>query len=514
MNWWKELIVPFVIATLITMGLRHYFWGKPSVDTAASVAQSGQVFVAPQSMQEVKPLQLEVDFLADDEHRQEQITIIETEYASFEFSTFGAVIKNLSFKKNNNDSTTRITTIEPAAWRERHEGAFLVATQDATPYYYRLLSQEELPDSWRISYQVVSPLVSITKTFSVEKRDHKISLEVHIIPSAGHSVQPRVLFPSPYIRGLTGDTQVSALVNTTSGSLQKISRKSLNTRQGWIAPTLFGSEDKYFIHSLIADSEKFVQRGYFKPQCNDLITILEGISVDKESSWKLDFYLGPKSEQAIAAVDSRLEKAIEYSGILAPLARVLLALLIWINGFVNNYGFAIILLTLLIKLVLLPFSLTSAKDTAKRAEYQKKLAYIQQRYKDDPEALNRERAELVRKHGMPGLGSCIPHLVQLPLFFALQRVLSSSIELYKAPFILWIKDLSMPDPYYVLPVFVTLTMFMQAALADKSQRLSLLAVGLVLGAVTSSLSAGLALYLVTNAIIHTAQNYLTAGKAH
>lgn len=514
MNWWKELIVPFIFATLITLGLRHYFWGKPSGETPASTAQSGQVFVAPQSIQEVKPLQLEVDFQADDEHAQEQVSTIETEYATFEFSTFGAVLKNLSFKKNNNESNTKIITIEPAGWRERQEGAFLVATQDTTPYYYQLIAQEELQDTWRVSYQATTHAATITKTFYVAKKEHKVSLDLHILSSSGHSVQPRILFPSPYIKGLTGDAQVSALVNTTDGALQKIGRKSLNARQGWIAPTLFGTEDKYFIHALIADEGHFVQRGYFKPQCNDLITILEGSTVEQQGSWKLEFYLGPKSEQAIAAVDSRLEKAIEYSGILAPLARLLMALLIWINGFVKNYGFAIILLTLLIKLVLLPFSLTSAKDTAKRHEYQKKLAYIQQRYKDDPEALNRERAELVRKHGMPGLGSCIPHLIQLPLFFALQRVLSSSIELYKAPFILWIKDLSMPDPYYVLPVLVTLTMFMQATLADKSQRLSLLAVGLVLGAVTSSLSAGLALYLVTNAIIHTAQNYLTAGKAH
>jgi len=147
----------------------------------------------------------------------------------------------------------------------------------------------------------------------------------------------------------------------------------------------------------------------------------------------------------------------------------------------------------------------------KRMEFDKKVRYLQQKYKEDPDMLARERAELVKKHGMPGLSGCLPLLIQFPIFIALSRVLSGSIELYRAPFCCWIRDLSMPDQYYVLPLLLVLSMVAQALTADKAQRFSLLAMAILFGAITSSLAAGLTIYILMNAVLGVLQTYVV-GK--
>jgi YidC/Oxa1 family membrane protein insertase len=139
------------------------------------------------------------------------------------------------------------------------------------------------------------------------------------------------------------------------------------------------------------------------------------------------------------------------------------------------------------------------------------LRYLQQKYKDQPETLALERAELIKKHGMPGLSGCLPLLLQLPIFIALSRVLSSAIELYNAPFIGWIHDLSAKDPYYILPLITALSMVIQSMLMpsnDPKQRISTLIMALVIGAVTANLAAGLSLYICMFTILGVVQTQL------
>ena len=130
--------------------------------------------------------------------------------------------------------------------------------------------------------------------------------------------------------------------------------------------------------------------------------------------------MGPKTESAIAQVDPRLEGAIEYSGWLAPLSRLLLYLLKFLHSYVHNYGLAIVLLTIAIKLMLNPFSFKGKHARKKQEEYQRKLAYIQQKYKNEPELLARERADLIRKHGMPGLGAIGAYVIAISSFYCIK----------------------------------------------------------------------------------------------
>ena len=298
---------------------------------------------------------------------------------------------------------------------------------------------------------------------------------------------------------------IASIVSNEKGSIDKTVRDRLALDQGWFAPTLFGTDDRYFVHAMVEDQSKFIQRAYYKfTDKTMLFSVLEGPSVSQKAGglccnqWQLSFYFGPKEGQAFALVDERLEQTLDYSGILAPISKFLLYILKWLYSYFKNYGVAIILLTILVKLLLLPFTYRAEESMQKRTEFDKKLRYLQQRYKDDPDTLARERAELIQKHGLPGLGGRLPLLLQLPIFIALSRVLSSAIELYNAPFVGWIHDLSAKDPYYILPMVTALSMIAQSFTMptnDPKQKVSTIVMGMVIGAVTASLAAGLSLYI-------------------
>ena len=172
----------------------------------------------------------------------------------------------------------------------------------------------------------------------------------------------------------------------------------------------------------------------------------------------------------------------------------------------------IIAITALMKLVLLPFTIKGDKKAKEHAEFQKKLSYIQKKYKDDPEMLKQEQAALVQKYGLPGLSGCLPLFIQLPLFFALNPILNSSLDLYKAPF-LWIPDLSARDPYFVLPILIVVCMVVQALTLDKQGRLPALAFALLIAAVSINFSAGLSLYIFISALLGLLQSAIQKKMA-
>jgi len=159
--------------------------------------------------------------------------------------------------------------------------------------------------------------------------------------------------------------------------------------------------------------------------------------------------------------------------------------------------------------LLLPVALRNNEEKFRKQqmEYQRQLAYIEQRFKNQPEQLLAERTELIRKHGLPGFGCLLPLLIQLPIFFALSRVLSSSFELYQAP-MLWIPDLSLRDPYFILPLLITAMMLLQDTNGNAQQKMSKTVMAVVFGVITAGFSSGLALYILAGRVFGFIQSKL------
>lgn len=163
---------------------------------------------------------------------------------------------------------------------------------------------------------------------------------------------------------------------------------------------------------------------------------------------------------------------------------------------------------------MVPFTLHGERSRKKHLEAQRKLQYLEQKYKHDPEALKREKAEFAKKHGISGMLGCLPLLLQIPVFIGLQRVLSNAIELYKAPF-LWIPDLSAADPYYILPATVGIGMaFQMAQSGDPRQRVANIIVAIIIAAVTANLSAGLTLFISASTLLGLAQTYIQKSLSY
>ena len=489
----KDLIVPIGFAVMASLALQYlFFGGKNGVEAEAT-------FMVPKDRREYKPLNVEVDFSDSKRLGQAKVTDIETEWGHVQFSTDGASLESIDFKRELDGKIKSIRTIFPVTETERENRCFLVALQDKTPFYYTLVSSQESDDSYRLVYVSDTDECSIKKTFVINKERSKIDLIVDLTPKKGKSapVEARIFYPAPLMPDLRENDVISSIVVDQTATFSKKGVGQVELRRGWFSPELFGSDSRYFIHSLIADNDKFAVRAYYKLEDRDrLFSVLEGPSVDTHASWTLSFYFGPKELDSLLAVDPRLEKTLDYSGWFAPIAKIMLYLLRWFYKYLYNYGLAIMAITLLFQLLLLPLSLRNNEEKWKKqqAEYNRKLAIVKQRFANDPDRLSLEQAELMRKEGLPSLGCILPLLLQIPLFFALSRVLSCSFELYQAP-MLWIPDLSARDPYFILPALVVLVMLAPDGKVDPQQRMSKIMMAVVFGAVTTTFSAGLVLYI-------------------
>lgn len=510
----KDFLWPILVMILVIVfvsQLAQLFLGsKQDVQTEDIQTKSEQRFVAPK--QEMRPLNVEIDFIDTRRPAPAVETSVETEWGWLTFSSDGASLERLEFKRETKGAGAFLGTIFPVSDAEKEKRCFLVGLDQKTPYYYKLADTKELDRSIVLQYHVETPELTMYKTFTIFKDKHQIDLEMKVIPKKGDliGVEPRIFYPAPIMPALESEDIISAVTSDEKGSIKKIVSNKLDLQQGWLAPTLFGGDNRYFVHALINDQHGFAQRAYYKiAGHNELFAVIEGPRVEQQHTWELSFYFGPKEAGAFDAVDSRLNQLLDYNKFFAPIAKFLLMLLSFLYSYLHNYGLAIIVLTFLIKIVLLPFTVRGEGDLKKRqVEFDKKLRYIQQRYKDDAEALARARADLVQKHGMPGLGGCLPLLLQAPIFYTLSRVLAGSIQLYKAPFGFWITDLSARDPYYILPMLIAGSMLMQSVSAEPKQRMTLATMALVFGAFAVNFSAGLALYFFINTLLTVMQTML------
>ncbi len=502
----KELLLVVGLA-LVTTWTIDYFMnrGKKDQPGTEQEVKAGQSFVAPKNPQSLRPLNIEVAFSEQKRPAPATLTEVKNRGALCVFSTDGAALERFEHRMGGHPGSD-LTTIFPPAQGDREARCFLVALEKDTPYYYTLVDHtyDDIKTTM-LTYKAENETAIITKIFTFFSSTNCISLRLTIEPKKG-PVQARILYPAPLLPALGADDTKSGIYNDESGSIVTTPRSKINPDIYWHAPTFFGLDDRYFVHALVKDENHFVDRAYYKLSgAQDIYAFLESPSIATTTTWELKFYFGPKEACAMRAVDPRLEETLGYAGWFSPIAYWLLRLLIFLYRFLGNYGLAIIALTILTKIVLLPFSISGARSMKKHAEMQRKLKYLQQKYKDDPETLMRERTELMRKEGLSGLSGCLPILLQLPIFFALSKVLSTSIELYQAPFFGWITDLSARDPYYVLPLLVAVSMLLQATTVDASQRVQLIVMALVFGAITANLSAGLCLYIFMSTLLGVLQ---------
>lgn len=284
---------------------------------------------------------------------------------------------------------------------------------------------------------------------------------------------------------------------------------AVDERGGWIAMM-----QHYFISAWIAPPDS--ANHYYGNKARDG-TYLVGftgpaltIQPTQTGVANATLYVGPKVQSLLDAAAPNLRLTIDY-GFLWFLAELLFELLDWLHSVLQNWGLAIILLTVIVKLVLFPLSAASYRSMAKMREVAPELRKLQERYSDDRQKLGQEMMALYQKEKVNPLGGCLPMLVQMPVFLALYWVLYESVELRLAPFAGWINDLSSMDPFFVLPLAMGVTMYVQQSLnppmPDPIQARMMKMMPPVFTIMFAFFPAGLVLYWFVNNLLSIAQQW-------
>ena len=375
--------------------------------------------------------------------------------------------------------------------------------------------------------------ISISQTYRFYPDQYRIDLHVDVINQSGETVTGAFVAD---IKALPPEGKQSyysyvGIVLLLDDKLEEVKikkesePKDLAGRIGWMA-----YEDDFFISAVIPDEpSKASFKGRLLPS-----GILEGTHMppsislhpSERVSSSYTLYLGPRELGILKQLGKNLERAISF-GWTDIIAKPLLYLLRFFNQYINNYGVSIILLTILIKILFWPLTHKSYKSMKEMQKLQPRMAKIREKYKNNKAQLNKEMMGLYKTYKVNPMGGCLPMIIQLPVFFALFRILGSAIELRQAPFMLWIKDLSAPDrlfnfpfsipfmePPYGIPVLTLLmgaSMFLQQKMTptpgDPMQAKIMMFLPLIFTFMFINFPSGLVLYWFVNNILSIGQQY-------
>ncbi len=380
--------------------------------------------------------------------------------------------------------------------------------------------------------------VVIEKKFHFLPDTYLIDLTVTVKNGSAQPIQDRPYLALkrllPVDKRAYGFTGPSALINN---SLEQIKIKKIDSNIlyegniGWIAV-----QDRYFISSIIPQSVKEASMRLANDENNIITTEYlhpqNTINALTQQSFEYQLFQGPKSMKLLGSYNNGLKKAINF-GMFDILAKPCLWLMNFIHdNLIPNYGIAIIILTLITKVLLWPLGQKSYKSMSEMKKLQPLIKEIKEKHKNDKKKVNEETMALYRTYKINPLGGCLPMVVQIPVFFALYRMLYEAIALRHAPFFLWINDLSAPDrlfhfgfsvpfmePPYGIPVLtlimgasMLLQQKMSPPMGDPAQAKMMMLMPVVFTVIFINFSSGLVLYWLVNNLFSIAQQYYTAKK--
>ena len=354
----------------------------------------------------------------------------------------------------------------------------------------------------------------IKKTFYFNGNDYLVKPEIKVLIN-GNKQSPQILW-GPGLRRISesekkrkfiGGRDIAVLVGN---KVYRVKEEKIKPEENvYLYPRWAAFEDTYFAALFLLDPNKSKARAFKIVKDNKPFYFLS-VTDPKQA------FIGPKEYNALLKLGNQAKKLIKF-GFFGWIAEILLRALQFIHKFIPNYGFSIMILTLIIKILFFPLTFSSSKSMAKMQEIQPKIKALRAKYKKaktdiaQRRKLNEEMMKLYKEHGINPAGGCLPLLIQIPVFWGFFRLLLVSIELRHSPFILWIKDLSVKDPYYVTPILMGITQYisqkMTPSSADPTQTRIMLIMPVIMTLFFMNFQSGLVLYWLTNNVLQIAQQY-------
>ena len=370
-----------------------------------------------------------------------------------------------------------------------------------------------------LDYRYSDGAISVAKTFRITS-DYPFDFSISVTPAVPY----RVVI-GPGIRTLAAEERDSQFIVTGNAVVQIDDKlKVINREKGdrfnvYDNAQFVGIEDNYFLTALrpAKSGAAIIQRAEFpdpakKESRKDLYA---GLNAASDGTVAGSAFFGPKQTKILEKYNYASTLQFGFFGFIG---RLLLEVLIWINGITHNYGWAIIVLTILIKVVLYPLQHKSIVSMKKMQRVQPKVESIKNKYKkaksdaEQRQKMNVEMMKLYQQEGINPMGGCLPIALQLPILWGFYGILSRAIELRGAPFALWIHDLATKDPLYITPILMTATMFIQQMITpttvDPAQRRMFMIMPLVFGWIFKEFPSGLVLYWLVQNILTIVQQLI------
>ncbi|WP_136420102.1 membrane protein insertase YidC [Herbaspirillum sp. ST 5-3] len=371
--------------------------------------------------------------------------------------------------------------------------------------------------------------VKLVKTFTFKRGDYEIGLKHDVINNSGAPINPSLYVQlvrdgnkpegtSKFYSTFTGPavyTDADKFQKMTFEDIEKGKAKhATKADDGWIALV-----QHYFVSAFLPP-QKQPREIYTKKVDTNLYAVgtilpLGTIAPGASATLQTPLYSGPQVSTTLEKLAPGLELVKDY-GWLTIVAKPIFWLMTQIHKVLGNWGWTIIVLTIMIKLAFFPLSAASYRSMAKMKTVTPKMQNIRERYKSDPAKMNQAMMELYRTEKINPLGGCLPIVVQIPVFIALYWVLLASVEMRNAPWLGWIHDLASPDPFYILPVVMAVSMFIQTKLnptpPDPVQAKVMMFMPIVFSVMFFFFPAGLVLYWVVNNVLSIAQQWVITKK--
>lgn len=461
---------------------------------------------------------------------------VKTDVIDAEITTTGGDIRKLALLQYAEESDT---PDEPVQFLNDSGNLFFVtqsglrAEGDAPTHYEQYTAEKqnyalqdgqdslEIPLTWESDNGI-----KVTKTYTFQRGDYEVDVAYEVENTSGeaYTAYPYAQFNRTRPQDSSGllYTYTGAVFSSTENEYEKVDfgdledrayRRSVNT--GWSAML-----QHYFVAAMLPAGEQADMDLYGKSIDDTNYTagirypVIQAAAGETASS-SYRMYIGPKEGDRLAAAADNLDLTVDY-GVLTIISKPLFIVMDWFHSLTGNWGWSIVLLTIMIKLAFYKLSAKSYRSMAAMRKLTPKLQQLKERYGDDKQKFNQAMMDLYRTEKINPLGGCLPILVQMPVFLAFYWVLVESIELRHAPFMLWIQDLTAIDPYFILPVLFGLTMWFQQKLnpmpQDPAQAMMMKVFPIVFTVFFAFFPSGLVLYWLVNNILSIAQQWYITRK--
>ena len=386
------------------------------------------------------------------------------------------------------------------------------------------LTLQDGQESLQVQFAATQGNVELVKTYVFHRGHYGIDVKHEVCNKGNVAISPSV-----YMQLTRDDSKVatdSSFYNTFTGpaaytdseKFQKIDFESIadkdtdlpsQSNEGWIAML-----QHYFLTAWVPQQDS--SRELYTRQLDKHLFSIGSIVTVGEVAPGADkvvdstLYVGPQDQRRLEYIAPNLDLVVDY-GWLTFLAKPIYWLLAFLQGLVGNWGWAIVLLTVLVKAILYPISAAGYKSMARMRDVAPRMKAIQEKYANDKQALNQAMMELYRREKINPAGGCLPIMLQIPVFLALYWVLLATVELRGAPWLLWVNDLASPDPYLILPLLMVATMIIQMKISprptDPTQAKVMMIMPVVFGVMFFFFASGLVLYWLTNNVLSIWQQW-------